>query len=77
MSIETYGNDASFHRVLKVEIVDGGLDGNQRVIIHQLVETEMDDYNFEPYNGRFIMKHAVELFPAGDNIEATRDGRPV
>ena len=69
MSIETYGNDASFHRVLKVEIVDGGLDGNQRVIIHQLVETERDDYNFEPYNGRFIMKHAVELFPAGDSIK--------
>ena len=77
MSIETYGNDASFHKVLKVELVEGGLDGNIRVVIHQLVETERDDYNFEPYNGRFIMKHAVELFPAGDNIEATRDGRPV
>ncbi len=69
MTIQTYGNDANFHKVLKVEIVDGGLDGNQRVIIHQLVETDRADYDFEPYNGRFIMKHAVELFPAGDTIE--------
>ena len=69
MTIETYGNDASFHKVLKGEIVGGGLDGNQRVLIHQLVETEREDYDFEPYNKRFIMKHAIELFPAGDNIE--------
>ena len=69
MTIETYGNDASFHKVLKVEIVGGVLDGNQRGLIHQLVETEREDYDFEPYNKRFIMKHAIELFPAGDNFE--------
>ena len=73
MTIETYGNDASFHRVLKVELVEGGLDGNILVVIHQLVETERDDYNFEPYNGRFIMKHAVELFPAEGIIEVNAE----
>ena len=66
MTIQTYGNDANFHKVLKVEIVDGGLDGNQRVIIHQLVETEREDYNFEPYNGQFVMKHTVDLFAADE-----------
>ena len=39
MSIQTYGNDQNFHKVLKVEVIDGGLEGLKRLIIHQLVET--------------------------------------
>jgi len=66
MSIQTYGNDQNFHKVLKIEVIDGGFEGLKRVVIHQLVETDRDDYNFEPYNGRFVMKHTIDLFAADD-----------
>ena len=66
MSIETYGNDQNFHKVLKVEVIDGSIEGMKRLIIHQLVETEREDYNFEPYNGQFVMKHTVDLFAADE-----------
>ena len=68
MSIQNYGNDQNFHNVLKVEVIDGGLEGLKRLIIHQLVETDRDDYNFEPYNGQFVMKHTIDLFAADDNV---------
>ena len=63
MTIETYGNDSQFHKVVSVEVTAGALAGNLRVIIHQLVETDRDDYSFGgPANGRFIMKHSIDLF---------------
>ena len=66
MSIQTYGNAQNFHKVLRVEVIDGGFEGLKRVVIHQLVETDRDDYNFEPYNGQFVMKHTIDLFAADD-----------
>ena len=68
MSIQTYGNDQNFHKVLKIEVIDGGFEGLKRVVIHQLVETHRDDYNFEPYNGQFVMKHTIDLFAADDKV---------
>ena len=68
MSIQTYGNDQNFHNVWKIEGLDGGLEGLKRVVIHQLVETDRDDYNFEPYNGQFVMKHTIDLFAADDKV---------
>ena len=70
MTIVTYGCDSQYHNVISVEAIEGELDGHQLIVIHQLVETDRDDYNFSPANGRFIMKHSIDLFPvAGDTIE--------
>ena len=71
MAIEVYGNDQSFHKVLKVEVVNGHTDGVKKVVIHQLVETERDDFDFEPLNKQFVMEHTIDLFPAENNIEVT------
>ena len=67
MAIVTYGCDSQYHNVISVEVIEGELDGHQLIVINQLVETDRDDYNFS--NGRFIMKHHIDLFPvAGDTI---------
>ena len=69
MAIEVYGNDQSFHKVLKVEVVNGHTDGVKKVVIHQLVETERDDFDFEPLNKQFVMEHTIDLFPAENDME--------
>ena len=71
MAIEVYGNDQSFHKVLKVEVVNGHTDGVKKVVIHQLVETERDDFNYEPCNNQFVMRHTIDLFPAENDMEVT------
>lgn len=71
MAIEVYGNDQSFHKVLKVEVVNGHTDGVKKVVIHQLVETERDDFNYEPFNNQFVMRHTIDLFPAENDMEVT------
>lgn len=63
MAIKVYGNDQSFHKVVKVEVINGHTDGVKKVIVHQLVETERDDFDFEPFDKRFIMTHTIELYP--------------
>ena len=71
MAIEVYGNDQSFLKVLKVEVVNGHTDGVKKVVIHQLVETERDDFNYEPFNNQFVMRHTIDLFPAENDMEVT------
>ena len=71
MAIEVYGNDQSFHKVLKVEVVNGHTDGVKKVVIHQLVETERDDFNYKPFNNQFVMRHTIDLFPAENDMEVT------
>ena len=64
--IETYGNHASFHKVTKVEIKNGAIDGVLKVVIHQLVETDRDDGSTGSRvvntDGQFVMCHIVDLF---------------
>ena len=65
--IETYGNDVSFHQVLKIEVKKGVCDGVREVIIHQLVETNREvakTYGGKAVDsdGRFIMQHKVTCF---------------
>ena len=69
MTIAAYGNEANFSAVLKVDIIDGSLEGVKRVIIHQLVEDDREDLDFEPFNGRLTMQHSIYLFPKNDDIE--------
>ena len=71
MAIEVFGNYEMFHKVVKVEVVNGHTDGVKKVVIHQLVETERDDFDFEPFNKQFVMEHTIDLFPAENNIEVT------
>ena len=72
MSIQTYSNNLSYHKVLKVEVImeDGGdtaLD-TKRVVIHQLVETDREGWgSMDGWpEGHFVMAHEITLFPAAD-----------
>jgi hypothetical protein len=70
--IETYGNDMSFHKVLKAEVKNGGIDGVRTIVIHQLVETGREDgCNGGAVNteGDFIMRHEVTLFMLKDEAD--------